>query len=66
MDVTISELKVVALVDTNSTHKFLRGWRTWGLHHKDECNESLFKTMKSTVKPMVKVIHLAPLRFTNG
>lgn len=65
MDAIVSGLKVATLVDNGLTHNFVSGWTTWGLHHKVECDESLFKVVNSIVKPVVEVIHSTPLRVGN-
>ena len=35
----------------------------WGLHHKAECDGSLFKEVNSRVKPVARVVHSALLTF---
>ena len=65
VDVMVSGLKVVALVDSGATHSFVSERMAWGLHHKVECNGSLFKVVNSGVKLLVRVIRSTSLEVGN-
>jgi hypothetical protein len=62
VDETMSGVKVVALVDTGSNHKFISEWTATSLHRKAQESMTSFKVVNVEMKPVVGVVPSTPLR----